>query len=94
MYTNEHGKTAALYGSEKIEHLMNECSRPNLTIEEYNDLVNTVSERENINFTEVKFPKILETKVPEYTKGTQKKKISKKQFCHDGKSEVNTKFEN
>ena len=93
VYTNEHGKTAALYGSEKIEHLMNECSRPNLTIEEYNDLVNTVSERENINFSEVKFPKILKTKVPEYTKGTQKKKISKKQFCHDGKSEVNTKFE-
>ena len=92
VYTNEYGKTAALYGTEKIEYLMKQCERPDLTAEQINDIVNGVAQREKINFPMLSLPKILETKVPEYTIGAKKKKIPKEQYCNDGKSEVNIKF--
>ena len=38
-------------------------------------------------------PGILDTNIPAYTNGFRKKKIPNKQFCQDGKSIVNTKFE-
>jgi hypothetical protein len=93
VYTTETGKLAALNGTETIEYLMSNCEGDELTIEEYNEKIDEEYNEKLDEIVEMKLPGILDTNIPAYTVGSQKKKIPKKQFCQDGKSEVNTKFE-